>query len=141
LLAPTLNAVAARGLLAEIDTVHLDRGYDANTVREALAARGIDDAVIVKRRTPSDPKPADQPLRLGLRWAVERTNSWFVQLRAATPQHRPVAHPPAGPTRARHRTDHHDQAPGLGGPLDHPITGASRTLELPRFDGHLNHGP
>src|SRR5680860_1267281 len=50
LLAPTLDAVAARGLLCDVDTLHLDRGYDADTVRAALADRGIDDAVIARSR-------------------------------------------------------------------------------------------
>ena len=88
LLAPTLDTVEARGLTVDIDTIHLDRGYDANTVRNDLAGRGIDDAIIARRRRPTDPKPAGrQPLRLGLRWAVERTNSWlsnFGQLRRNT---------------------------------------------------------
>src|SRR5680860_1465650 len=87
LLAPTMDALAARGLLADVDTLHLDRGYDADTVRAALADRGIHDAVIARKRKRGHPTPALQPLRLGLRWAVERTNSWlsnFGQLRRNT---------------------------------------------------------
>jgi len=87
LLAPTMDALAARGLLADVDTLHLDRGYDADTVRAALADRGIHDAVIARKRKRGHPTPAIQPLRLGLRWAVERTNSWlsnFGQLRRNT---------------------------------------------------------
>ena len=88
LLAPTLDAVTMRGLDLDIETLHLDRGYDANTVRDDLATRGIDDAVIARKRRRGEPKPLDpQPLRLGLRWAVERTNSWlsnFGQLRRNT---------------------------------------------------------
>ena len=88
LLAPTLDTVAARGLVVDIETIHLDRGYDANTVRDDLAGRGIDDAIIAHRRRRGEPKPAGpRPLRLGLRWAVERTNSWlsnFGQLRRNT---------------------------------------------------------
>jgi transposase len=119
---PTLDAVERRaGLLAEIETLHLDRGYDAGTVRALCARRGLHDAVIAKKRkrgqaTPD--RPADttddrdrnrddggddgddgdddgdskrerkrssnskgggdkQTLGLGLRWTVERTNSWF----------------------------------------------------------------
>ena len=81
LLEPTLEAVAQRGLLHDVETIHLDRGYDASTVRDALAGHGINDAIIARKRQRGEPKPAPaagaQPLRLGLRWAVERTNSWF----------------------------------------------------------------
>jgi transposase len=87
LLAPTLDAVSARGLDLDIETLHLDRGYDADTVRTELASRHIDDAVIAPKRRPGQPNTAGKPLRLGLRWAVERTNSWlsnFGQLRRNT---------------------------------------------------------
>jgi len=88
LLAPTLDAVASRGLTLDIQTVHLDRGYDANTVRQLLVDHGIHDAVIARRRRRGEPKPvAPTPLRLGRRWTVERTNSWlsnFGQLRRNT---------------------------------------------------------
>jgi transposase len=86
LLDPTLDAVAARGLLVDVQTLHLDRGYDADTVRAALAERDIDDAVIARKRQ-RGASGDRQPLRLGLRWAVERTNSWlsnFGQLRRNT---------------------------------------------------------
>ena len=86
LLAPTLDDAAGRGLLAEIDTLWLDRGYDSIVTRERLAARGIDDAVIAKKRKrKSGEAKKNQPM--GLRWPVERTNSWlsnFGQLRRNT---------------------------------------------------------
>ena len=50
LLAPTLDTLTARGLDLDIGTLHLDRGYDANTVRTDLAGRHIDDAVIAVAR-------------------------------------------------------------------------------------------
>ena len=87
LLAPTLESVTSRGLTTDIETLHLDRGYDTNTVRETLAGYDIGDAVIAAKRKPGEPKPPKAPLRLGLRWAVERTNSWlsnFGQLRRNT---------------------------------------------------------
>jgi transposase len=87
LLEPTLDAIEARGLLIDVDTLHLDRGYDADTVRTLLAGSGVTDAVIARKRKRGDAPPATQPLRLGLRWAVERTNSWlsnFGQLRRNT---------------------------------------------------------
>src|SRR5271169_5147248 len=49
LLAPTLDDVGERGLLGEIETLWLDRGYDSTVTRERLAARGIDDAIIAKK--------------------------------------------------------------------------------------------
>jgi len=87
---PTLAMLDRRGLLCDIETVHLDRGYDHDFVRELFASAGIDDAVIVRRRQPSAPKPVMPELRLGLRWIVERTNSWlarFGQLRRNTDRH------------------------------------------------------
>lgn len=83
LLEPTLDDMARHGLTLDVETIHLDAGYDSAAVRALLAAVGIDDAVIAHRRRPGEPKPAKRP-SLGLRWVVERTNSWlsnFGQLR------------------------------------------------------------
>jgi transposase len=74
---PTLDAVAGRGLLAEVETLHLDRGYDAASVRELCAERGLADTVIAARRKRGAPKAKGRPLGLGLRWTVERSNSWL----------------------------------------------------------------
>jgi transposase len=86
LLGPTLDDVAQRGLLSEIETLWLDRGYDSDLTRTRLSERGIDDAVIAKKRKRgSSAAPTNQPM--GLRWPVERTNSWlsnFGQLRRNT---------------------------------------------------------
>ncbi|MGI8874136.1 MAG: transposase [Egibacteraceae bacterium] len=58
---PTLDAVERRaGLLAEIETLHLDRGYDAGTVRALCARRGLHDAVIAKKRKRGQAAP-DRP--------------------------------------------------------------------------------
>ena len=51
LLEPTLGAVAAAGLLEDIGTLHLDRGYDYPVVRSRLAALGINDVDIQRRGT------------------------------------------------------------------------------------------
>lgn len=75
LLSPTLDAVRA-GLVAEIETLHLDRGYDSGVTRQRLAAAGISDAIIQRRGT-KPPPGTPHRLTLGLRWIVEATNSWW----------------------------------------------------------------
>lgn len=75
MLVPTLDAVAHAGLLADIATLHLDRGYDYPAVRAELARLGLDDLNIQRRGTKEPGKK--QPVRLGLRWIVEATNSWW----------------------------------------------------------------
>lgn len=52
LLAPTLRTVIERGLLADIDTLHLDRCYANANVRRLLAGLGVDDLVCRRRRSP-----------------------------------------------------------------------------------------
>jgi len=74
LLAPTLDDAAKRGLLMEVGTIWLDRGYDSEATRQRLIEREIADAVIAKKRKRGSPEPKrNQPM--GLRWPVERTNS------------------------------------------------------------------
>jgi transposase len=75
LLDPTLDAVAAVGLLVDIETLHLDRGYDYPAIRRRLNALGLHDLVIQRRGTKTPGKK--QPMNLGLRWIVEATNSWW----------------------------------------------------------------
>lgn len=90
LLEPTLQTVADRGLLADIETLHLDRGYDSALTIERCHRLGLADIVCAKRRKPGEPKKpknTKQAHTLGLRWPVERTNSWlsnFGQLRRNT---------------------------------------------------------
>jgi transposase len=86
MLEPTLSAVAERGLLTECETLHLDRGYDNGVARRLVADLGIDDLVCAKVRSRGN-APAKKLVPLGLRWPVERTNSWlsnFGQLRRNT---------------------------------------------------------
>jgi transposase len=76
MLEPTLDAVAATGLLAEIGTLSLDRSYDYPKIRAQLHAHGLHDLDIQKRGT--KPKPGEpHRLTLGLRWIVEATNTWW----------------------------------------------------------------
>lgn len=86
LLAPTLDDAKAKGLLQEIETLWLDRGYDSDATRVRLIERDITDAIIAKKRKRGAAEAKrNQPM--GLRWPVERTNSWlsnFGQLRRNT---------------------------------------------------------
>ena len=90
---PTLAAAAGRGLLEDVETLHLDRGYDSAPIRACAADWGLDDIVCARRR-PTGTATAKTTAPLGLRWPIERTNSWlsnFGQLRRNTdrrPQHR-----------------------------------------------------
>ena len=68
LLAPTLDAARALGLVAEGASVRLDRGYDSDLTRERLLERGLVAEISEKGR------PA--PLNATGRWIVERTNAW-----------------------------------------------------------------
>jgi len=69
LLGETLDGVlAAVGGLPDEASVHLDRGYDSFVTRRLLEERGLLGVISEKG------KPA--PLKAGLRWVVERTNSW-----------------------------------------------------------------
>ncbi|HVA09677.1 MAG TPA: transposase [Acidimicrobiales bacterium] len=73
-------------MLSDIETIWLDRGYDSKTTLDRLKEHHLADAVIAKRRKRGEPEPRKkQPM--GLRWPVERTNSWlsnFGQLRRNT---------------------------------------------------------
>jgi transposase len=76
LLGATLEGALERGFLADIETIWLDRGYDNGVVRAQLRALGLDDAVIAKKRKRGASGNAAR-LPMGLRWPVERTNSWL----------------------------------------------------------------
>lgn len=76
LLEPTLWALADTGLHLDVGTLHLDRGYDSGAVRDRLRANGIADFDIQRRGTKVR-GVKKQPIRLGLRWIVEATNSWW----------------------------------------------------------------
>jgi len=78
LLPATLEAVDDQGLLEEIETLHLDRGYDNGVVRRHVAEIGITE-IVVPRVRPREGTKRQAPTRvpLGRRWPVERTNSWL----------------------------------------------------------------
>ena len=90
LFAPTLESVADRGLLLDVETLHLDRAYDNNQVNQLCRALGITDVICAKRRPRGQANHTKQPTPLGMRWTVERTNSWLTnygQLRRNTDRH------------------------------------------------------
>lgn len=76
LLIPTLEDVLQRGYFDEIETLHLDRGYDSYVARDNCAEMGIPKTIIAKKRKVGT-KLKNVFAPLGLRWPVERTNSWL----------------------------------------------------------------
>ena len=83
---PTLTNANNRGLIADIETLHLDRGYDCQRIRTWVDSFGIADLICAKKREAGTATIA-VPVPLGMRWPVERTNSWlsnFGQLRRNT---------------------------------------------------------
>jgi transposase len=71
LLAATLDTMAVVGPLPTHPVVHLDAGYDYQTCRAVLAARGMV-GKIAARGLPA-------PVQAGRRWPVERTHAWANQ--------------------------------------------------------------
>lgn len=86
LLGATLGALGILdgiGPFPEPRTVHLDRGYDYQVVREVLAERGLL-GQIAQRGMPA-------PMQFGHRWVIERTHAWgntFGKLRWCTERRR-----------------------------------------------------
>lgn len=79
LLKPTLDGLTKLEPLPDDMTVNLDRGYDSHTSEELLASLGFF-AEIARKGIPA-------PVQAGVRWIVERTNSWlnnFGKLRRCT---------------------------------------------------------
>ena len=87
---PTLASAQGRGLLGDVETLHLDRGYDSRGIRATCEEFGLNDVICAKRRRPRARSKGRYPkiaVPMGKRWPVERTNSWlsnFGQLRRTT---------------------------------------------------------
>src|ERR1035437_40795 len=76
--APTMQAVLARGLLADVETVHIDRGHDTAGVRDICSNFGAETVTAkIRPRNKDKSKKTKVPVTLGMGWPVERTNSWF----------------------------------------------------------------
>ena len=87
LLEPTLADAGRSGLLADVETLHLDRGYSGNPVLETCHNYGIEDVVRAPKRPRGRTRCTPVAVPLGMRWTIERTNSWlsnFGQLRRST---------------------------------------------------------
>lgn len=74
--------------------MHLDRGYDSQTTLDRCADLGVTEVICAKKRPKGTAKQTTKATTtthtLGLRWPVERTNSWFSnfgQLRRNTDRH------------------------------------------------------
>ena len=78
---PTLNSVASRGFLSDVETLHLDRAYDSKAVQALCEAAGITDIICARRRPRGQANHTKLPTPLGMRWTVERTNSWLSNYR------------------------------------------------------------
>ncbi|MGH9251462.1 MAG: IS5 family transposase [Acidimicrobiales bacterium] len=78
LLEPTLQAVADRGLIPDIETLHLDRGYDSAPTITRCTDLGLSDVVCAKKQPKGNGKTKiKKPLSLGMRWwASPRSRSW-----------------------------------------------------------------
>jgi hypothetical protein len=77
LLEPTLQAVADRGLLGDIGTLHLDRGYDSAMTTGRCSRLGLTDVVCAKKRAKGAAK-ARRPSASGCAGRSNApTNSWF----------------------------------------------------------------
>lgn len=87
LVGPTLADAERRGLLADVETLHLDRGYAGEPVLRTCHSYGIADVVRSPKRPRSSTRRKPKAVPLGRRWTIERTNSWlsnFGQLRRST---------------------------------------------------------
>lgn len=100
LLPPTLDEVERRGLLSEVEVLHLDKGYSYQPVRDECARRhlSVEMPERLKRAKTGQGRFSKGRRRFGYRrgakmhpdphrWQVERTNSWltnFGQLRRNT---------------------------------------------------------
>lgn len=88
LLQPTLDTLVNNGLIHDLNTLHLDRGFSyKNATPRAIAPYNIPNLDM----QPKQPRgQANQLIGLGARWIVESANSWLTnygQLRRNTDKH------------------------------------------------------
>ena len=121
MLEPTLDAIAATGLLADIGTVTLDRGYDYPAIRAPPARPRTRRS---RHPTPRHQTPAGHPAPAHARAALDRRSDQHVvvELRPTPPQHRPQEPPPPRRAPTRHRRTHRRPAHRLPQPLEPQLT-------------------
>ena len=121
LLDPTLDAIDTNGLLVDVDTIHLDRGYDFDSLRRRLIERDLLDVNIQPRRKPGQGRRNKLVLA---RAALDRRSRQLmaVELRATPTQHRSSNPPPTRRALPRHHHPRHDETHRLARPLPHNLT-------------------
>ena len=122
LLAPTLDDIAERGLLCDIETIWLDRGYDSAITLTRLAERPP------RRRhhrqeTQEGVRPRHDGPAHGPALARRAHQLMAEQLRSAEEEHRSIQLPPPGPVRPGRGPHHHRQARQMGQALGRPGRG------------------
>ena len=103
LLEPTLDAVDERGLLDDIGTIHLDRGYDNNIVRRLCTDLGLEDLLVAKRRTQRHRHRCDSMFRWGCagRWSAPTVGCRTSVSSAGTPTASSTNDSPSSPSPSR----------------------------------------
>ena len=125
LLEPTLADAQRRGLLADVETLHLDRGYAGNPVLRQLRHPRHR----AQPQTPTRQHPPQAQGRTAGQALDHRTHQLVaVQLRTTAPQHRPQPRSPPRTTRTRRRPNHHRQTLQMGRPMEPHLAAYSRTL-------------
>jgi len=127
MLEPTLDAIAANGLLADIGTLTLDRSYDYPKIRSQLPARGLLELDIQRRGTKPAPGAAHR-LTLGLRWIVEAPTAGCRTTGscAAAPIARPaIATPPYSSPRS-YSSSHDSSTTATVGAAPEHLIGSTR---------------
>ena len=84
---PTPADAERRGPLAEAETPRLDRGYAGEPVLRTCRSYGIADVARSPKRPRGKTRHKPKTMPQGLRWTIERTNSWpsnFGQPRRST---------------------------------------------------------
>ena len=102
---PILDAIAADGCTADLETIHLDCDYDNPKIRRELTDAELPDHVIQRRRQPGNHRPGT--ITLELRCIVEATKQPAVERRAVPPQH---LQPPRSVLSRGHRADRRQTA-------------------------------
>ena len=87
LFGPTVEAVDCRGVIGDVEVLHLNRGYDRATVRQRCGEAELDEVICATRRAYGTAGVSAQNVPLERRWGSGRTNSClsnFGQLRRST---------------------------------------------------------